>query len=925
MNIQGALNNIDELKYVLKKRKPDICLINETHITLDTDLNALQIANYQLHCCFSHSKHTGGVSAYINKRLKIDKVSTFNNEFAWLLSFEISLNNERSTIAGVYLSPSVNKTFVLETLEYWCNELSYGNSIVICGDFNVDISNTNANSKKIDEICKNNGLKQLISCPTRITETTSTIIDLCLTNIHSNKITCNVLNDDQISDHLNLEITLFGNTKKSNIAQKEVICWRNYDENIFYDSIYTWHQQWDLIRSHSLQTKFEWLLENLMQSLQQFRTTKIIKLNNDFFDNELETMRCDKNILYKRAQYSTDSNDWQRFKDFRIQYKKLIQQKKYEFNQKKLNRVYGDNKGTWKVLNDILNRNTNEDICLKINESIIDEKNELANEFNSFFVNSIIELNAAIPEIQYVNDIEYEIDSPFIFRKITIRDMKKCLYEITKNNTDEFNLNTKILLDAINLIGIQLAELINDSYSLGIFPDILKKSTITPIRKITGTTNINEFRPLNTLPSVEKLIEKLTFEQLNYYVHKNNIINKYQSGFRANYSCESAINELLYEFKQAQSKFHVIIAVFLDFQRAFETIDPIILLDKLKKYGIQNNENKWFESYLLNRRQNVKIDNCKSNEITNNLGVPQGSILGPLLFLIYINDIGNCLEFCQIRMFADDTLIFVAEDNIDEAIVKINTDLDSLYHKICMNKLKLNIRKTKVLIIDNKNSLNKYESNIKINNVNLDIVDHVKYLGVIIDENLSFKNHLSYISGKIGSKINVLSRLRNELNCQQKITIYKSIIEPHFTYCASIIFLLTDNDFNRLQILQNKCMRTILKAKKDTHIKTMLNILNFTKIKDMVQMYTMIFIHKILNNLTPMYLREKIKFAEENERKSTLRSRNDIIIENFTKKCTQNSLFYSGLRMYNSLPSEIKDEKSIHKFKSKLKYHMSLN
>lgn len=209
------------------------------------------------------------------------------------------------------------------------------------------------------------------------------------------------------------------------------------------------------------------------------------------------------------------------------------------------------------------------------------------------------------------------------------------------------------------------------------------------------------------------------------------------------------------------------------------------------------------------RRQVVKIGEKLSDALNAEFGVPQGSTLGPLLFNLYINDLSDCLIWCIMKLFADDTLNYLVSKNMEGAQERMNDDLNRLYHKICQNKLKLNIIKTKAMVITRKRNINVEDVNIMIAGSRLEIVDCIKYLGVYIDNRLKFDKNIDNVCTKVGRKVGVLSRLRNELNMQQKITIYRTIIEPHFTYCSSVLFMANVGEMNRLQKMQNKCMRGI--------------------------------------------------------------------------------------------------------------------
>lgn len=271
---------------------------------------------------------------------------------------------------------------------------------------------------------------------------------------------------------------------------RQIKVWNNYDPTLFLNSIEESLFSWNFIKNCDVNVKKNWILNILSTAANQFSSIKTIKTKSDFFDNELETMRIEKNRLYKLAQYSNESEDtaskWHEYRLFKNEYKNTIQIKKYESNQRKLNRVEGDMKGTWLALNSILQKENSEKNTIKVGEIEIEDDLQIANEFNKYFITSIIELNESIPHHQYEEEIAADCNISFEFRCVTISEIKTCLKELN-NNTDDFFLNPKVLLDSMEYLGQQIANIINESFTSGVFPEALKTSTIVPIQKKVGS------------------------------------------------------------------------------------------------------------------------------------------------------------------------------------------------------------------------------------------------------------------------------------------------------------------------------------------------------------------------------------------------------------------------------------------------------
>lgn len=598
---------------------------------------------------------------------------------------------------------------------------------------------------------------------------------------------------------------------------------------------------------------------------------------------------------------------------------------KNNFYQNKLNYAKGDQKKTWKILkclvNGIADESSNE---VEFNGIIANNNYSISTNFNEYYVESIKQINNSISN---QNDLEplniKNVKNKFKFRIVDMEDIECILNKIKCKNDLEF-INKDILKDALPIIGISLLDLINSSLEFGIFPREWKNSIISPIPKISGTKKGEEYRPINQLPTYEKLLEGIVKIQLDEHITKNNILINEQFGFRKQHSCEMALIELMGQWKKDIEVGQVIVAVFLDLKRAFETVVPKLLLKKLKAYGIEDIELKWFESYLLNRTQQTKYNGVISDKINSDLGVPQGAKLAADLFTLYINDIISSLTYSKIILFADDTLIYICAENLNDAFLKINKDLDNINKWMNINKLKLNSSKSKFMVI-NKISDNNYNMNkVKINNVELEKVDTYKYLGFILDKNLKLNKHVEYICKKVAKKIGFIARLGNKLTFEHKKTLYHTLIAPHFDYCASLLSMCNIEDFKNLQLQQNKAMRIVLRCNRRMSIITRLEILGLMNVHQRITFLTLIMVFKMKNNLVPDFTTRNITYVGESHR-YPLRNVGDFHLPLYKKDNTQKNIFYSGLKMFNELPDELKNEKNIFTFKRLLTIYIKRN
>ena len=345
---------------------------------------------------------------------------------------------------------------------------------------------------------------------------------------------------------------------------------------------------------------------------------------------------------------------------------------------------------------------------------------------------------------------------------VTPKEIENQISLINNNKSSGLNTISPIILKKLkSKISVPLSCLFNLSFETGIFPEILKYAKIIPVHKLKGSIlDIQNYRPISLLSNIDKLFEKIMHSRVTSFLETYQCIYPLQFGFRKKHSTTHALINIIELIKPAldQSKFAC--GIFVDFSKAFDTVDHNILLQKLSHYGIRGLSNKWFESYLTGRKQFVSIDNIDSQLKDVIYGVPQGSVLGPLLFLIYINDLHKAIKYSTVHHFADDTNLLYTNKSLKSIHKKMKIDIKLLVQWLLANKISLNAGKTEVIIF--RHHLKKINMRFifKIDGKKIYPSRMVKYLGVILDENLSWEPHINYISLKLRKANGALSKIR---------------------------------------------------------------------------------------------------------------------------------------------------------------------
>ena len=478
-----------------------------------------------------------------------------------------------------------------------------------------------------------------------------------------------------------------------------------------------------------------------------------------------------------------------------------------------------------------------------------------------------------------------------------------------------------MILPLLDILCPVITSILNNSISCGLFPKVWKDAQVIPLPKKNSPSTYSDFRPISILPFLSKVLERLVHHQLSNFLSSNNLLNPLQSGFRPGHSTVTALVKITDDIRLGMENKQLTVLSLLDFSNAFNTVDHDILLAILRSLNISPTAVDWFRSYLSGRRQRVHIDDNFSQWRDISVGVPQGGVLSPLLFSIFINSITLSLS-CSYHLYADDLQLYTQAslDELHLAIAQTNSDLSQITRWSDSFGLTVNPSKTQVIIVGSPKFISRIDWDqlppVVFNGVQIPFSDCVKNLGVLIDSTLSWKPQIAEVSRRMFGAVRSLNRLRNFLPMATKIALAQSLLLPILDY-ADISYLdLTEEQLNKLERLQNLCLRFIFGLRKYDHVSHFRALLKWLPIRLRRNAHILFLLYSILSNpLTPPYLKER--FTRSNSDRYVLRSIDSFLLNtpsHLTNFYT-NSFSVQAVRLWNSLPVSIRCAQSLTIFK----------
>ena len=816
MNCQSINAKFDELKIKLHQWKSINCEFNaiclqETWLLENADTSLLQLDNYTLISRGKTCSLHGGLLIYLRNDYKYANILTNTKSDIWegqFINVSNELTKEKIIIGNIYRPPvDLNENYQLFTDEFTfiLNQLQKGKrEVIILGDFNIDLLKTTTKPKikeYLDSVMAHSFFPK-ITFPTRFSEQNGTLIDNALYKLskHFFNATAGIL-IAKLSDHLPYFVCIENKLKIQTVPKYIYIKDNNEATVQNFKTALNKANIFDKLNTHHTANPCDNynILHNTISEIQdicmplkkvkfnkhchkksQWITQGIIKSIN-FRDKLYLSLKQTPYNTPKYAIIKTNLKTYNKILRHNIELAKRL------YYTRKFNKSINDMKKTWDIIKQITNRMTTKKQLpsfFNLNGQIITGKHNIANKFNEYFTKIGPTLAANIktyPNKTHHAFLTAPTENRLHFKQINEADVIKLLQQLpSKTSCGKDGMSTNLIKSIQDEISKPLTLIINQCLRNGIFPNKLKLAKVIPIHKKDNDTDFANYRPISILPALSKIFERVIYNQTHDYFQSNNLYFNSQYGFRKQHSTELALLEVIDRITLQLDNKITPINIFLDLSKAFDTLDHNILLEKLKHYGIHDTALALFESYLSNRQQYVEYNGTESTLEYITTGVPQGSILGPLLFIIYINDIAQSSRKFDFITYADDTTLCSTLDGVT-AVADINTALKNITEWLEINKLSLNVKKTKAMVfhMPQKQII---PPNLKINDTTIEFVDNFVFLGVTINKHLNWSNHVDKTANKISKTIGMLNNLKKTLPSNILRILYNSLILPHLNY-----------------------------------------------------------------------------------------------------------------------------------------------
>ena len=897
INIQSLRHKTDELYLLLEELEfPDIIAITEHWLNFD---EPVFVKNYTTVARFDRTNFSHGGTMIMSLNNDFSEVTRYND----LLSekvFEFSIVHHNAYdlyIICIYRTPDSDVQLFCHNLLSLLESLPLKSKLILCGDLNIDFLSVCAAQEFLQSIFDSFGIAMHVGSPTRISNTSSSTIDYVVSSFDPNSIACNVFSSG-LSDH-EAVLTEFSIKSKIKNAPRK-LCRIFSEKNAQKFSHLCKTTNWDT-SSYDVDTEFSIFVKTLTSlAFKSFPLRPIKnKHNKPWTTKGLRISSKNMRSLSHLKKFSDSLFFHNYVKLYRKIYHKTIRAAKDLYYNRRIVNSGNVAKETWSIVNELRNKASSSSNISTSPENL-----------NDYFVNVAKNLTNTIcpphDPLSYLSNDNVNLHS-FFFSPVVLEELRSTINTIkNKSSSGTDGLTLKMFSNLPESTLNHLTTLINMSFQNGIFPKCLKTAIIIPLHKGGDKDEASNYRPIALLPTLSKIIERLVKSRLVSFLFKYKILTEYQFGFLSNKSTNDAMFSLLNKVYSSLNNHHSTATIFCDFSKAFDCVNHKILINKLQHYGFRGSSLEWFKSYLSNRSQLVRVDTTLSSSKPIECGVPQGSVLGPILFLLFINDIANINISGKICLFADDTSFTWSNKDITALHRIISNDLITIKSWCDSNLLSLNISKTKALSY--KNSLQPFV----LNNTTIDVVKSVKFLGLVVDNSLKWDIHIEALSKKLSSACFALRSVSKELNLSVARTVYYALFESHLRYALPFWGTCCAAQFDRIFKLQKRAVRYSLGLNSRTHCRDFFKELKILTLPSLFIFESVCLIRKHVS-------------ASQERPSHTYPLRNaeqDLYLPTPRSELVKSSILYNSKKMHNHLPFEIKSITSFFSFRKALNSYL---
>lgn len=808
LNVQSAKNKTDDLEMLFDQFdfSFDVIMLSETWYT--DEVNVLKLPLYRSFCVNRTSRRGGGLSI-LTKDYQCELVSDYSRITP---DYEVlCIRNNSKIFVVMYRPPKGNLEVFFDFFESFLEFVNEEKCTVVCGgDFNIDMTVDTVAKKTFDLLISSGGCTNVVTRPTRVTCQSQTLIDLFISNCSSECMKAGVIGCD-LSDHLPIFIAVKSIPRGISKTQRTMIQKISPDQLDRFRSAVSnvnWSGVLQEDTADGAYNAFMELFVELYNRYFPFKSIKISKrIRKPWVTHDLLCKIRIKNSLFSQFAKSRDLNDLKRFKIYRNILNKELKRARERYYSDVFTAAQGRTDIMWRQLNSLLNRKRPSSSPEKIvNNGIELSGCSLANAFNEHFIN----VTATVDILNSSAFTDTRNNDSIFLEPVVEPEVRSVLLQLKNSaSCDADGIQVRPVKYVVDMIAPALSHIFNLCLATSVFPKRMQIAKVLALHKEGSVNELGNYRPISILPVLSKVLEKVLYNRLMKFSNKYNIINTSQYGFMKHKSTETALLDAKELISQNFEEKKLVLGLFIDFSKAFDCLNHQILLTKLDTYGFRGHALRLLKSYLEHRSQYVFMNGYSSLAKPILSGVPQGSILGPFLFNIYVNDIINIYSEAKFVNYADDTSIFFSGENADVLIDKANVMLGRLNMWSRSNLLQINVGKSEAVLFRPKNKVISITKDLTINSTKIEIVNSFKILGIIFTNNMSWDNHINYLNTKLSQIVGMLNRHRHIVPMSVKLMIYNSLFYSHLNYCHLVWGTTTPTNLDKILLLQKKAVRAI--------------------------------------------------------------------------------------------------------------------